>query len=572
MSLMGAELLFYPTAIGTEPQDATIDSRFHWQRVMQGHAGANLVPVIASNRIGKEKDIRFYGKSFIAGNLGQLVADADDSKQSVLVHTFDLNELHVQRTSWGVFRDRRPDLYTPLLSLDGSRPVPAAVAALSNGPHRGFHHHRPGHGYGEKKCTRNDKVATTGFSQLKASTEALTTPLRDGYRFPAEWEPHAGTWMLWPTRVGTWRNKASYGQAAFAEVAKAISEFEPVTVCVPPTAYVTARRQLPPRIKVIEMSQDDAWARDIGPTWIVNDHTGGVRGVDWEFNAWGGEEEGCYSDWSLDQLVKEKMLTLTAQQGYKCPFVVEGGAIHTDGQGTLLTTEECMLNPNRLLPSDIAAGIKTRTRETMNDAFRTYLGVSKVIWLPNGVFGDKDTNGHIDNIACFVAPGQVVLTWTDDVKDPQHAISSEALRILESSTDARGHKLVVHKLHQPVPQLMQKDEIEGLDQAAIGLAQPAGSDSKTSLIGGGTDMGRRVGDRMAASYVNFYIANGGIIMPAFGDRVHDALAAQKLASLFPGRRVVQVYSREILLGGGNIHCITQQEPAAPVVTAISATA
>jgi len=561
MALQGADFLFYPTAIGTEPQDHTLDSSEHWQRVMQGHSGANLVPVIASNRVGTEKavtikdsHISFYGHSFISGVKGELLEEADNKSEAILTHTFDINANRVIRAGWGVFRDRRPELYSPILSLDGQTPHwstssgPASwTSAFAHPKHhqayphsRAHPHHmnaRPAHNV-PRRCPYK-AIAESCHKQTEAK---LTTPTADGFEMPGEFEPHAGCWMLWPCRPGTYRDGAKHVQKAFADVASAIAKFEPLTMCVSSSQYATARAMLPDNVRVVEMSSDDAWARDIGPTFVVNRESGEVRGVDWVFNSWGGETEGCYSNWDQDLLVKGKILELTGSRRYKCSQVLEGGSIHVDGEGTLITTEECLLNPNRLLPGQ---NPEERSRENVEQLLKDYLGVRKIIWIPLGLYGDKDTDGHIDNIACFARPGEVVLAWTDDESDPQYAISKQAYEILSNSVDARGRTLKVHKLLQPSPIFMTELEADGLCK-----------ESKEKE----TDRHRQSGDRLAASYANFYIGNNCVIVPGFGDEKHDALAVEKLKEIFPEREVVQVPSREIVLGGGNIHCITQQQP------------
>lgn len=359
----------------------------------------------------------------------------------------------------------------------------------------------------------------------------VSTPRADGYRMPGEFEPHAGCWMLWPERPDNWRLGAVPAQRAFAAVAAAIARFEPVTVGVSARQFLNARRLLPPHVRVVELSSNDAWARDCGPTFVVDDR-GGVRGVDWEFNAWGGLQGGLYFPWDLDALVARKILEIERVERYAAPLVLEGGSIHADGQGTLLTTEECLLNPNRN-PS--------LTRAEIEGYLREYLNVETIIWLAQGVFNDE-TSGHVDNLCCFVRPGVVALTWTDDPDDPQYAISRDAFDRLVDVTDARGRRLEVHKVHQPNPILITEAEAAGVD--AVEGTLP-----------------RRAGDRLAASYINFYIANGGVIAPLFDDP-YDEPALATLRQLFPEREVVGVPAREILLGGGNIHCITQQQPLA----------
>jgi agmatine deiminase len=360
----------------------------------------------------------------------------------------------------------------------------------------------------------------------------LTRPGDDGFRMPGEFEPHMGCWMLWPQRGDTWRRGAGPAQKTFAAVADAISRFEPVTVGVSRDRFANARQMLHHRIRIVEMSSDDAWMRDTGPTFVVNDKTGVVRGIDWPFNAWGGLEKGLYFPWDQDDRVAAKVLETEGMDRYRAPLILEGGSIHVDGQGTLITTEACLLNPNRnpgLSKAQIEAHLKA------------FLNVDQIVWLPWGVANDE-TDGHVDNLCCFVRPGEVALTWTDDAQDPQHRISATALEILSVTTDARGRRLKVHKIHQPGPLFMTETESWDID------LRPGSRP-------------RKAGDRLAGSYINFYMANNAIVMPLFSDP-HDPAAQQVMADLFPGRKIVGVQAREILLGGGNIHCITQQVPAA----------
>jgi len=270
--------------------------------------------------------------------------------------------------------------------------------------------------------------------------------------------------------------------------------------------------------------------RDVGPTFVVNAR-GERRGVDWRFNAWGGERAGLYSPWDQDERVARKVLEIEGCDRYAAPLVTEGGAMHVDGEGTVLVTEQCLLDPHR------NAGL---TRSRIEALLKAYLGASKVVWLREGVV-DDETRGHIDNLACFVRPGVVALTWTDDRSDPQHAVSNDALIRLLDERDARGRRFKVVKLPMPGPLRMSAKEARG-------------------VVPNERTKPRRAGDRLAASYVNFYPANGAIVMPLI-DRRTDRAAAAQLKRLFPDRRIVGVPSRELLLGGGNIHCLTQQVPA-----------
>ena len=356
-----------------------------------------------------------------------------------------------------------------------------------------------------------------------------STPLKDGFRMPAEYERHAGCWMLWPERTDNWRDGAKPAQAAFAAIATAIAAGEPVTIGASAAQYQNARARLGPAIRVVELSANDAWIRDSGPTFVV-DAKGRRRGVDWTFNAWGGLNGGLYFPWDRDDEVAQKVLEIEAADRYRTPFVLEGGEIHVDGQGTCLTTEECLLNPNR-------NGQASRT--DVEVVLQRYLGVKTVIWLDKGVYRDE-TGGHIDELACFTAPGHVALTWTQDREDPQYEISRDAHERLVRARDARGRALTIHKIHQPGPLYMTALEAAGVD-ARFGTHP------------------RRGGDRLPASYINFYIANKVVVMPLY-DKRWDGAAMRTLKRLFPTRQVVGVATREVLLGGGNIHCITQQVP------------
>jgi agmatine deiminase len=368
------------------------------------------------------------------------------------------------------------------------------------------------------------------------SRTLITTPTADGYRMPAEFEPHAGCWMLWPERPDNWREGGRPAQAAFAAVATAIARFEPVSVGVSAEQFDFARSQLPPHIRIVELSYDDAWMRDVGPTFVVDDK-GGRRGVDWRFNAWGGLRGGLYFPWDRDDAVARKVLEIERVDRYRATIVNEGGAIHVDGEGTLLVTEECVLNKNRN---------PELSRAQIEAELAAWLGIRTVIWLGAGVFNDE-TDGHIDNLACFVRPGEVALTWTDDSRDPQYRISLDAYQRLMDARDARGRRLKVHKLPMPGPLRMTAREARGV--LTRDGAKP-----------------RRAGERLAASYANFYIANGGVIVPMLDPRT-DEQALRRLRRLFPDRKVIGVPGREILLGGGNIHCITQQVPEIRVAEA-----
>lgn len=356
-----------------------------------------------------------------------------------------------------------------------------------------------------------------------------STPKADGYRMPAEWEQHYGCIMIFPERSDSWQYGAYAARKAFVKVASVIAESEKVTVCASDKQYENARRMLPPNIRIVEMSSNDSWARDYAPTFVTNGND--IRGINWGFNAWGGLVDGLYFPWDKDNRMARKLCDLYDKDMYDFGhFILEGGSIHVDGEGTCITTEACLLSKGRN-PNLSKTEIENYLRELLN--------VEKIIWLKNGIYNDE-TNEHVDNICAFVKPAEVVLAWTDDKNDPQYEMSRSCLEILERETDAKGRKITVYKLKCPSPVTITAEECEGLDTMDF---EPT----------------RTPGERLAASYVNFYIANSAIVMPFFGESA-DEPAWELLQSLFPERKVIPIAARDILIGGGNIHCITQQIP------------
>lgn len=357
------------------------------------------------------------------------------------------------------------------------------------------------------------------------------SPSVDGFYMPSENQPQKEIWMAWPVRGDNWRLGAKPAQEAFIQVAETISKTTQVVMLVPSHQFSYVRERLSVAIRVVEMSYNDCWMRDIGATYVVNSK-GLRRAINWKFNAWGGLEDGLYFPWDLDDVVAEKMCNLTGDDGYKADFVLEGGAFHTDGEGTLYTTEECLLHLSRnphLSKMDIEKKLQC------------FLGVEKVIWLPKGLYNDE-TNGHVDNLLHVVKPGEVALTWCEDVNDPQYEISQTALDVLKRTKDAKGRDIKVHKLPMPGPLFLTQEEAEGIEVTSA--------------------MNRQAGERLAASYANFLITNGQVVFPLL-DSVTDKRAQIVLEQAFPEYSVVGVPTREILLGGGNIHCITQQVPLCP---------
>lgn len=356
-----------------------------------------------------------------------------------------------------------------------------------------------------------------------------STPKADGFWMPGEHSPQSSVWLAWPTRLDNWREQAAPAQATFAHFAERLSDYVTVKVAVLPEQETQARAMLPDQVQIFPMRYNDSWMRDIGPTMVVN-NAGEKRAVNWQFNAWGGELDGLYDDWSADQTIAKRVAEQEGTICYDAPLILEGGSIHCDGEGTVYTTEECLLHPSRN---------PNLSREDIEAYLSDYLGIEKVIWLPLGLFNDE-TNGHIDNILHVVRPGEVILTVCEDSQDPQYAISQQALEILANETDAKGRKIKVHQIPIPGPLYMSEEE-------AAGLIQP-------------DRMAREAGERLGASYANFLICNGAVFYPLL-DSTQDERAKQVLEGAFPEHTLVGIPSREVLLGGGNLHCITQQIPA-----------
>ena len=333
------------------------------------------------------------------------------------------------------------------------------------------------------------------------------------FKMPAEWEKHTRTLISWPVQDSMcFPEDYETVCQGYAQIIQAIAEFEPVTVIVNPSELDTVKQLFhEENIDVLAIAHNDAWFRDNGPTFVVNEQ-GEVAGINWTFNAWGGK----YAPWDLDDQVAPQILEQFGLQRFDAPLVMEGGSIHVDGEGTLLTTEECLLNPNRN---------PHLSREQIEELLKKYVNVEKVIWLKRGLSGDE-TDGHVDNIACFAAPGKIILQVCDDPEDENNAITQENLAILRNATDALGRKLEIIPIQQP-PKTMAN------------------------------------GKRLTLSYLNFYFVNGGIILPVFGGTAEetDELAKKVLAGAFPDRRIRTVDGMAIICEGGNVHCTTQQMAA-----------
>jgi len=465
VALMGAEIIFYPTAIGRiageEPPEG--DWREAWETVQRGHAIANSVHVAAVNRVGDEGDIRFFGSSFVADAFGNVLARASETDEEVLVVEVDLAGNEAVREGWGFFLNRRPETYGALTRR-----------------------YLPGR-----------------------------TPAGSGYRMPAEWEPHDAVWLSWPHDRETFPDLAAV-ERTYVEIIAALRGSETVDLLV-----TDEKMQVRVKAMLEEEGVDtggirfhfadyaDVWFRDYGPTFLVNPRTGSLAMVNWTFNAWGEK---------YTELMGDTRIPLLMNSGMELPLftpgiVLEGGSIEVNGCGTVITTEACLLNPNRN---------PHLTRDEMEAYLEAYLGAGHVIWLKQGIAGD-DTDGHIDDIARFVDERTVLCAVEENEDDENYAVLQENLAILRSSTDQDGNPLRVVPLPMP------------------------------GRVGGAK--------RLPASYANFYIGNSVVLVPAFG-HPNDEVAITRIQGFFPDREVIGIDCTEMVEGLGAIHCISQQQPTA----------
>ncbi|MFJ9602829.1 agmatine deiminase family protein [Streptomyces althioticus] len=348
----------------------------------------------------------------------------------------------------------------------------------------------------------------------------MNTPAADGFRMPAEWTPHERTWMAWPGPNPTFADPGALTAArtAWAQVARAVRRFEPVTVVCGPGQSAQARELLGPGVDTVERDLDDAWMRDAGPTFLT-DGAGRLAAVDWTFNGWGAQE---WARWDHDAKIAAYVADLAGARTYATDLVNEGGGIHVDGEGTVLLTETVQLGAERN---------PGRTREEVEAVIHAHLGTRKAIWLPRGLTADYPpygfgTLGHVDIVAAFARPGVVVAHHQPDPAHPDHEVTEEVIGILRSATDALGRPLEVVPV--PAPTVLEAD-----------------------------------GHWADYSYINHYLCNDGVVLCAFDDPRDDEAAAL-FRRLFPSRTVTQVDARPVFAAGGGIHCITQQQPLTPV--------
>lgn len=344
-----------------------------------------------------------------------------------------------------------------------------------------------------------------------SSSHDRPTPAALGYRFPAEWEPHRATWLSWPHNHDTWPGKFEPIPAVWAELVRSLAPREAVHVLAAGPAAAEARQRVGdvPNVVLHDIRTNDCWMRDHGPTFLLGPPGAEPALVDWEYNAWGGK----YPPFDADNRVPGQLAELLGRRRFSPGIVLEGGAVDSNGQGALLTTEQCLLEPHRNPQLDQAQ---------IERYLRDYLAAAHIIWLGEGIVGD-DTDGHIDELARFVGPRTVVAAVEDDPQDENYAPLADNWQRLEHATDQQGRSLELIRLPMPRPMFQN-------------------------------------GQRLPASYANFYIANGAVIVPQYDDPA-DAAVREILGRLFPERKIIPLRAVDLAWGLGAFHCITQQEPA-----------
>jgi agmatine deiminase len=343
---------------------------------------------------------------------------------------------------------------------------------------------------------------------------------------PAEWEPHLATYLVWPHNLDTWPGKFEVIPPIFARIAAVLAHFEPVRILIHDAAQVDRVRQMissaggpdgqavrMERIELLSIATNDSWIRDYGPIFvnrsIANDSAPAQIALDWRFNSWGGKYGAC----ELDDAVPQRLAEHYGFEVIKADMVLEGGSLDVNGAGLVLTTESCLLNRNRNPSMD---------RRQIEERLPDYLGVQRVLWLGEGIAGD-DTDGHVDDLARFTARNRIVTVVEDDPDDINYAPLQDNLRRLRALRNLDGKPFTIATLPMPPPLYFN-------------------------------------GTRLPASYANFYIANGAVLMPSFGC-ASDEPARETLTHLFGGRRVITIPSMDLVWGLGAIHCLTQQHPA-----------
>lgn len=468
-ALQGADVIFYPSAIGypkSDPQAREEDWHSAWETIQRSHAIANSVHVASVNRVGKEGEVEFWGSSFVCDAFGKVLKRASVKKEEVVVAKLDIGQNRRISEGWGFAKNRRPETYGPVIS-----------------------------------------EASRG------------TPRERGYSMPAEWERHSATWLAWPHDEDSFPELRKV-EESYIGIIKALQEGERVNLFVKDSSMEARVKDMLgknsidlKKVNFYLWDYADVWFRDYGPIFLVDRSTNRMAMSHWSFNAWGEKYPELMKDTQIPYIISQKMQL----EYFRPEIILEGGSVDVNGKGTLLTTEQCLLNKKRnprLSKGEIEGFLKD------------YIGASHFIWLKSGIEGD-DTDGHVDDVARFVGPRTVVCAYEENKKDGNYRALKENYEALLESTGQDGNSLNVIKMPMPSPVHA-------------------------------TVCGKR--RRLPASYVNFYIANKAVLVPTFGDR-KDSAALGIMQKLFPGRKVVGINCINLLHGLGTIHCVTQQQPA-----------
>lgn len=467
LTLQGADLIFYPSAIGYLEGDPLSyeDWHYSWENIQRSHAIANGVHVASVNRVGTEGKIRFWGASFVCDAFGRMIKRASTENEEVVVATLDISQNKRIQEGWGFLRNRLP--------------------------------------------------ATYGLISSRVLSE---TPKSMGYFMPAEWEKHESTWMSWPHDPLTFPNRIKKVESIYLKMILALSKNENANLFVTDLKMKERVKKLFKqkgidlhKIRFHVWNYADVWFRDYGPVFVLNKEKKQIAFVHWIFNAWGEKYKDLMRDTQIPDIISDRLQL----NNFRPSIVLEGGSVDVNGQGTLLTTEQCLLNINRN---------PHLSKDEIEKFLLNYFGASNVIWLKGGVAGD-DTDGHIDNLARFVNPRTVLCAFEEDVNDENHLILKANHEALLQSTDQDGKKLKIIKVPMP----------------------PA----TRSTVGEKT--------RLPASYLNFYVANKVVLVPTFKHK-NDRAALRIIQSQFPSRKVIGIDCSDLIYGMGAIHCIMQQQP------------
>ena len=468
LTLRGAEIIFYPSAIGYLHGDPLSyeDWHYSWETIQRSHAIANGIHIASVNRVGTEGNIKFWGASFVCDAFGRMIKRASTENEEVVVVTLDLSQNKRIQDGWGFLRNRLP--------------------------------------------------ATYGTITSRILSE---TPKKIGYSMPAEWERHDSTWLAWPHDAVTFPNRIKKVESVYLKMIVTLSKNETVNLFVTNLNMKEKVRKLFKqkgidlhKIKFHVHDYADVWFRDYGPIFVLNKEKKQTAFVHWIFNAWGEKYKDLMRDTRIPGIISNKLQLNNFRSG----IVLEGGSVDVNGRGTILTTEQCLLNSNRN---------PHLSKNEIEKYLMDYFGASKIIWLKGGVAGD-DTDGHIDNLARFVNSRTVLCAYADE-GDENYNILKENYEILVNSTDQDGKKLKVIKM--PMPPVI-----------------------RSKVRGENT--------RLPASYLNFYVANNVVLVPTYGSR-DDRVALKIIQKQFPRRKAIGIDCKDLIYGMGAIHCVVQQQPA-----------